>query len=250
MKKLLFVLFTFALAANVFAQNKKQEKSVKKTDDKTVVKTENAAQDLAGKTLAAHGGDKLKKMKNLVVSGSISVTTSFSPQSFPGTFNTVFEGDKYRLEINSIQSFKQIYDGQQTYSSMGDAFSMPPINKIGLPVLTKIGEEGYTVSALPENLSKKPGFRITAPDGYYTDFILDPKTNRVKEYESSYQIRNQTVTTSVAIDKYREIEGVLINEKFAQRFNMGQIGTIYAEFKAKDVLIDSKLDDDIFVMKS
>lgn len=249
MKKLLFAFFTLALAINVFAQNKKQDKSAKKMEDKTAVKIGNAAEELAKKTLAAHGGDKLKNMKNLVVSGNINVTTSFSAQSFPGTFNTVFEGDKYRLEINSIQSFKQIYDGQQTYSSMGNGFTMPPVNKIGLPVLAKIGEQGYIVSELPEKLSKKSGFRVTTPEGYFTDFILDTKTNRVKEYESSYQLNGRDITTSVVIDKYREMDGVLINEKFAQRFDLGQM-TIYAEFKAKDVLIDSKLDDDIFVMKS
>lgn len=250
MKKLFFALFTFALAVNVFAQNTKQDKSAKKTVDKTVVKTENSADELAKKAVMAHGGDKLKNMKNLIISGGINVTTSFSAQSFPGTFNMVFAGDKYRLEINSIQSFKQIYDGQQTFSSMGASFSMPPINKIGLPVLAKIGEQGYTVSALPEKLSKKSGFRVTTPEGYFTDFILDAKTNQVKEYESAYQISGREVTTSVAIDKYREIDGVLVNEKFAQRFDMGQVGTIYAEFKAKDVLVDSKLDDDIFIMKS
>ncbi len=250
MKKLFFALFTFALAVNVFAQDAKKDKSAKKTVDKTVVKTDNSAEELAKKAITAHGGDKLKNMKNLIISGGINVTTSFSAQSFPGTFNMVFAGDKYRLEINSIQSFKQIYDGQQTYSSMGSGFSMPPINKIGLPVLARIGEQGYTVSALSEKLSKKTGFRITTPEGYFTDFILDAKTNQVKEYESAYQISGREVTTSVAIDKYREIDGVLVNEKFAQRFDMGQVGTIYAEFKAKDVLVDSKLDDDIFVMKS
>ena len=238
------------LAINVFAQDAKQNKSDKQKTDKNSVKTTNAVEELAQKTITAHGGDKLKSMKNLVVSGSINVTTSFSAQSFPGTFNMVFAGDKYRLEINSIQSFKQIYDGQQTFSSMGSGFSMPPINKTGLPVLAKIGEQGYTVSALPEKLSKKTGFRVTTPEGYFTDFILDSKTDRIKEYESAYQISGREVTTSVAIDKYREIDGVLVNEKFAQRFDMGQVGTIYAEFKAKDVLVDSKLDDDIFVMKS
>lgn len=247
MKKLFFALFTFALALNVFAQEAKQNKSAKKTVDKTAVKTNDAASELAKKTITAHGGDKLKNMKSLVVSGGINVTTSFSAQSFPGTFNMVFAGDKYRLEINSIQAFKQIYDGQQTFSSLGNDFSMPPINKIGLPVLAKIGENGYTVSALPEKFVKKSGFRVTTPEGYFTDFILDSKTNQIKEYESAYQISGRGVTTSVAIDKYREIEGVLINEKFAQRFDMGQM-TIYAEFKAKDVLIDSKLDGDIFVM--
>ncbi len=249
MKKLFFALFTLALSINVFAQNTKQEKSTKTQADKTVMTTDKAAEELAQKTISAHGGDKLKNMKSLVVSGGINVTTSFSAQSFPGTFNMVYAGDRYRLEINSIQAFKQIYDGQQTYSSMGNGFMMPPINKTGLPVLPRIGEQGYKVSALPEKFGKKDGFRVTTPEGYFTDFIIDSKTNRVKEYESAYQMNGHEITTSVAIDKYREIEGVLINEKFAQRFDMGQM-TIYAEFKAKDVLINSPLGDDIFVMKS
>jgi len=225
------------------------KKTESKTDKPTVTapaKTETASLDLAKATLAAHGGDKLIKVKNLVVRGTAELSAGTSAQTIPAAFAITISGVRYRYDIQSqFFNYKQIYDGQQSYSSI-TSFSMP-LDKIGMELLRKINEKDYTVSALPEKWKKKKGFRVTSPEGFYTDFIVDEKTNQVKEYESSYEVNGDTLTTSVAVDKYREVDGVFINEKFSQRMEMSQ-GTFYANFKAKDILVNSEIDDSVFAM--
>jgi hypothetical protein len=173
-------------------------------------------------------------MKTLIVRG-------------PATFATIYAGDKYRLEIsNPLQPFKQVYDGKETSSSI-DNFYLPPINRLGLPLLQKIETEGFSVASLPEK-SKKKGFRITSPEGYYTDFFIDEKTNQIKGYEASYDYNGRKITTSVEIDKMRDVNGIIVPERYAQRFDTGQF-TIYANFKAKEILVDTEVADDVFTMK-
>lgn len=254
MKKLTISLAIFAFAVGAFAQtkqtpknepkeNKKENKSAKESAPNAVSSKNAAPLELAKAALAAHGGDKFKNMKTLVVRGTVDVSGS-PTQVFPGTFVTIFSGEKYRLEINSLQSFKQTYDGQQTVSSTR-GFELPPLNRLGLPLLSRIGEKDFTVSALPETSKKKAGFRITAPEGFYTDFFVDEKTGLIKSYESSYEIGERTATTSVAIDKIRDVDGVKIPERYAQRLDFGSL-TAYADFKAKEILVNSPVADDVF----
>ncbi len=246
MKKLT-VLLTFIFAVNAFAQkDSKPTEKDKSPGAATVIKSA-APLDLAKMALAAHGGDKFKNMKTLVVRGTADVSGSPST-TFPATFATIYAGDKYRLEItNPLQPFKQIYDGQETYSSINN-FTLPPINRLGLPLLPKIEDKGFAVSALPDLKKKKTGFRITSPEGFYTDFFVDDKTGEVKGYEASYEINGRAVTTAVEIDKLREVEGVKIPEKYAQRLETGSF-TVYVAFKAKEITVNSTIPDDIFVMK-
>ena len=243
MKKLGILLCIGALTLGVAAQKEQTTKDREK--EKPVVaetKTPDAL-DLAKAALKAHGGDKFKNSKTLVVRGSADISTS-PTQTIPSTFVMIFSGDKYRYEItNPFQPFKQTYDGQQTASSIPN-FTLPPVNRLGLPLLQKLDEKGYVVTALSVNLKKK-GFRITSPEGYYTDFFVDEKTGEVKGYQASYDFNGRNVTTSVEIDKFREVEGVKVPEKYAQRFELG-FATIYANFKAKDILVNSEVSDDVF----
>ncbi|MDQ3179904.1 MAG: hypothetical protein M3Q33_05225 [Acidobacteriota bacterium] len=242
MKQSTILLLIISFAVNAFAQTDQKPK------DKTIVtvtKTDTAPFELAKATLLAHGGDGFKNMKTLIVSGSVDVTTTQFPQTIPATFVIILSGDKYRLEIqNPIQPLKQIYDGQQTSSTI-NGFNFPPINRLGLPLLQKLGEKDFIVAALSEKLKKKKGFRITSPEGFYTDFFIDDKTGQVKGYESSYDINGREVTTSVEIDKFRTVEGAIIPERYSQRFDLGQI-TIYASFKAKEISVNTKINDDVF----
>jgi hypothetical protein len=73
------------------------------------------------------------------------------------------------------------------------------------------------------------------------------KTGQVKGYEASYEFNGRTITTSVEIDKVREVEGVKVPEKYAQRFETGNL-TVYANFKAKEIQVNSVVADDVFVM--
>lgn len=243
MKNITTLSLILVFAAGVFAQIKEKPKPIEK--DKPVVTLKiTTPLDLAKAALAAHGGDKFKNMKTLVVRGTADVSGSPST-TFPATFAMIYSGEKYRLEIsNPFTPFKQIYDGQQTVSSVS-GFSLPPINRLGLPLLPKIEEKDFTVSVLPDAKKKKLGFRITSPEGYYTDFFVDEKTGQVKSYEASYEFNGRTITTAVEIDKVREVEGVKVPERYAQRFETGNL-TIYSDFKAKEILVNSTVADDVF----
>jgi hypothetical protein len=246
MKKISLLVLVLVFATGVFAQ-KDEAKKEKESDQKITGSTKTPdSLNLAKAALTAHGGDKFKNMKTLIVRGSATVSGS-PTQSVPAAFAMIFAGEKYRFDVQAppFLNFSQMFDGQQTSSSM-PGISLPPLNRLGLPLLAKIEEKGFTVSELPEKLKKKRGFRITSPEGYYTDFIIDDKTNQIKEYESSYEFNGRTVTTAVAVDKYREVSGILINEKFSQRLEMGQF-TSYADFKAKEILVDTEVDQGVFV---
>jgi hypothetical protein len=201
---------------------------------------------LAKQTLEAHGGEKLRVMKSLIVRGSVDVTTSAFNQAIPATFVVIFAKEKYRFEImNPFQPIKQVFDGVNTSTTIRGGMTLPPINRLGFPILPMIGETGFIITPLPEDKKKKKGFRITSPEGYYTDFYLDEKSNEIKGYDSSYDINGRVVTTSVEIDKLRSVEGVLVPERYVQRFDTEQL-TIYANFKAKEILVNTAIADEIF----
>lgn len=229
-----FVLFLIAFLA-VWVQA-----SEKKSDAESL--------DLAKTTLKAHGGEKLNQIKTMILRGSVDVTAPNSTQSLPAAFAIVTAGEKYRFEIQSaFFNFSQTFDGINTSSSMSSV-SLPPMNRVGLFVLPRIEENGFVVSPLPEKFKKKKGFRVTSPEGYYTDFLVDEKTSMVKEYSSSYQLGERLVSTSVAIEKYRLVEGISVNEKFSQRIDIGQFSA-YASFTAKDISINGEVSDDVFTIK-
>ena len=206
---------------------------------------DNAPLELAKLVVTAHGGNKLKQMKTLVLRGSADVT-SFN-QSIPATFVTIIAGDRYYYEINNpFQPLKQIFDGRQTFSSI-QGFSLPPITSLGFPLLPRVGETGYVVTALADTKKKQKGFRITTPDGFFTDFFIDEKTYLIKGYESSYEVGDRIVTTSVEVDEFQTVEGVVVPKKYSQRFDLGQM-TAYASFKTKEILVNSGVADDVFAM--
>ena len=168
-------------------------------------------------------------------------------QSTPATFSTAISGEKYSIEINNpFQPLKQVYDGRQTFSTI-QGFSLPPITSLGFPLLPKVGVTGYVVAALPEGRKKRSGFRITTPDGFYTDFLVDEKTSQIKGYESSYNVGGRVVTTSVEIDEFQTVNGITIPKKYSQRFDLGQM-TAYANFKVKETLVNSTIADDVFAI--
>lgn len=230
MKKKLIVFLIFVFAISVNAQS------------------DPASLELAKSSLKAHGGEKLSQVKNVVIKGAADVSAPGSTQTLPVGFAIIVAGEKYRFEIQSgLFNFQQISDGFNTSSSMA-GFNLPPMNREGLFILSKIEQEGFFVNPLPEKFKKKKGFRISAFDGYYTDFIIDEKTFLVKEYESSFNLNGRKIETTVAIDKYRQIDGVMIYDKFSQRLELGAM-TTYASFKAKDILVNSEVSDELFAVR-
>lgn len=240
MKAVLLVAILAVVAASSFAQP-----TASAVTEKNKFAGEN---ELAKKVIAAHGGDKFTGMKSLVVNGTADFTSSNFPQAIPATFIMVFAGDRYRIELNNpIQPLKQAFDGTKTSSTAPGGFSLPPINKLGVPLLAKVGTFGYIVTALPVDKKKKTGFRVTSPEAYFTDFYIDTKTNLVSGYEATYLIDGRTVTTSVEIDKTKAVDGVIVPEKYVQRFDLSQF-TVYASFKAKEITVNMQVDDDVFAV--
>ena len=199
--------------------------------------------DLARAALAAQGGDSFKNLKNMVLRGSVDLYGPNSTQSIPGGFVWVVAGEKLRLEVDARPaiSFKQIYDGQRSYSSLPNV-DLPPASKFGLPLLAKFDQPGYTVSALPDK-KKQRAFRISDADGNVTDFYIDATTARVMTFLIPYN----GYTFGTENNKFKEIEGVLIPVEFTQRLEMPQ-GAFFAEYKVKDVKLNQALGDDVFAM--
>jgi len=208
-----------------------------------VITPESTPLDLAKAAFIAQGGEKFRNVQNLMLRGSVSLYPPNSPQSIPGAFSIVTANDKLRMEIDArpIIVFKQIYDGQQSYSSM-PGVEVPPLSKFGLSVLGKFDQQGYKVTAIA-NKKKLRGFRIADPEGYTTDFYIDPANGRVMEFFLTYG----GFTFGTANSKFKEVDGVLIPFSFSQRFEMPQ-GPFFAEYTVKEVKLNQNLGDDAFAI--
>ena len=245
---LVALLLTFA--ASSFAQNTDSAKSNGAAPVKTEggipapppITAESTPVELARAALAAQGGDKFKNLKSMMLYGSANLYAPNSSQSLPGKFVIVTVGDKVRIDIDAspMFKFKQVYDGQQSFSSM-PGVTMPPASKFGLPVLAKYDQPGYTVSALA-NDKKLRGFRIVDSEGNTTDFYIDPATARVMKYLTPYDGHMFGTENS----KFAEIEGVLVPMNFTQRLEMQQ-GAFFAEYKVKEAKLNQPIGDDVFV---
>ncbi len=200
--------------------------------------------ELARAALAAQGGDKFKHLKSMMLIGSADLYPPNSAQSIPGKFVIVTAGDKVRIEIDArpMFNFKQVYDGQQSYSSM-PGVQLPPASKFGLPVLAKFDQSGYTVSALPDK-KKLRGFRIVDSEGNTTDFYVDLATARVMQYLTPYNGH----TFGTENSKFKEVEGVLVPFSFSQRLEVPQ-GAFFAEYRVKEVKLNQPIGDDVFVLQ-
>ncbi len=206
--------------------------------------------ELARAALAAQGGDKFRNMKSMMLIGTVDLYAPNSTQSIPGKFVMITSGERVRIEIDArpIVSFKQIYDGQRSYSSL-PGVEMPPASKFGPPVLAKLDQPGYTVSDVPNDavLSEKKKFRrfrIVDSDSNTTDFYIDPSNGHIVAYVIPYN----GLMFSTENTKMKEIDGVLVPMNFTQRLNMQQ-GAFFAEYKVKEAKINAPVGDDVFVIQ-
>ena len=208
-----------------------------------VITPESTPLELAKAAFIAQGGEKFRNVQNLMLRGSVSLYPPNSPQSIPGGFSILTAGDKMRMEIDArpIIVFKQVYDGQQSYSSM-PTVEVPPLSRFGLSVLSKFDQPGYKVSNIAGK-KKLRGFRIEDPDGFATDFYLDATNGRVMEFLMTYN----GLTFGTANSKFKEVEGVLIPFSFSQRFEMPQ-GAFFAEYSVKEAKLNQTLGDDAFAI--
>jgi hypothetical protein len=200
-----------------------------------------SALDLAKAALAAQGGEKFRQVKTVFMTGTADLSSDRMPRVLPASFAMTYKGDKTRMDIKSpMMSVTSINDGPRSYSSI-NGFNLPSLNKFGTRVLAKYDQPGYVVSDLP-NKKKYRAFRITDPDGDGTDFYLDPVTGRVMSYEFTYNGARSVVEH----DKFRVVDGILVPEKFAQRFEVANAGTFFAEFKIKEIQVNLEVEDDVF----
>ena len=208
-----------------------------------VVSPTSTPMDLAKAAVQAQGGDKFLKVQNMMLRGSVQLYAPNSIQSVPGSFSIVTAGDKLRMELDGrpLAFFKQIFDGQNSYSSM-PGIEVPPLSKYGLGALSRYDQPGYKLTAIPDK-KKQRGFRLEDPEGYTTDFYIDPQTGRIMSFLMYY--RGYTFGTENS--KFKEVEGVLVPFSFSQRFEMPQ-GAFFAEYSVKEVKLNQSLPEDTFVI--
>src|SRR6267378_661197 len=250
MKKILsgplaFFAIAFIATVSVQAQTETNAKTVNTVTAAPAVALTSASSptDLARAALTAQGGEKFKALKSMVLRGSVDLYAPNSTQSIPGGFVIVVAGDKVRLEIDArpAVSFKTIYDGQRSYSSL-PGVELPPASKFGLPLLAKFDQPGYVVTAIPDE-KKLRGFSIADADGKLTNFYIDTTTGRVIKFLIPYN----GYKFGTENKKMKEVDGVLVAFEFTQRLEMPQ-GAFFAEYKVKDVKLNQPIGDDVFAM--
>lgn len=199
--------------------------------------------DMARAALIAQGGEKYRNLKSIVLKGSVDLYAPNSTQSIPGGFVIVIAGEKTRMEVDArpAVSFKMIYDGQRTYSSLPNV-DMPPPTKFGMGMLVKYDQDGYAVTAIPDK-KKHRGFRITDSEGNVTDFYVDPASGRIM----SFMIPYSGYTFGTENKKLKDFEGVLVATSFTQRLEMPQ-GAFFADYSVKDVKLNQPIGDDVFAI--
>jgi len=207
------------------------------------ITAETSPKDLARAAFLAQGGEKFRAVQNMMLRGSVQLYPPNSVQSIPGGFALVTAGDKMRMDIDARPAitFKQIYNGDQTYSSMPNV-AVPPLTKFGFGALARFDQPGYQISAIADK-KKQRGFRLVDPDGYTTDFYLDPKTGRVMSFLLYYN----GLTLGTENSKFKDIDGVLVPMSFSQKFEM-PMGAFFAEFTVKEVKLNQQLGDDAFAI--
>ena len=207
------------------------------------ITAEMSPKDLAKAAFLAQGGEKFRSVQNTMLRGSVQLYPPNSVQSIPGSFSLVTAGDKLRMEIDARPAivFKQIYDGEQSYSSLPNV-TLPPLTRFGFGALARYDQPGVQISAIPDK-KKQRGFRLVDPDGFTTDYYLDPKTGRVM----SFLIYYNGVTLGTENSKFKEVEGVLVPLSFSQKFEM-PMGAFFAEFNVKEVKLNQQLGEDAFAI--
>jgi hypothetical protein len=253
MKITLAILGMLLLAAGSYAQSDKDaaakpspEKTTATAAPKVNITAQSTPLELAKAAQTAHGGDKFINLRSILIRGTADASAPGSTQTIAATFYIVTSGDRSRFELNNpITPFTQVFDGQQLYNSLPQ-IQIPPMSRLSIALLQKIDDKGYTVSALPDK-KKKRGFKITTPDGYATDFYIDAVTGLVDTIEAKFTVQSREVSTAISHDKFREVEGLMIPEKFSQRLDFGGV-SFYASYKAKDILVNSELPENTFII--
>lgn len=241
----LLLVLGLAVSSNALAQGEARIKAVTAgaVDPAMAITATTSPIDLAKAALAAQGGEKFKAVKSMIMRGSVDLYAPNSTQSIPGGFVIVTAGEKLRSEVDARPaiSFKQIYDGQQSYSSL-PGVDLPPLTKFGMNMLARFEQPGYTVTAIPDK-KKLRGFRITDAAGNVSDFYIETNTGRVMSFSIPYG----GYTFATEHKKFKDFDGVLVPVSFSQRLEMPQ-GAFFADYNVKDVKLNNPVGDDVFTI--
>lgn len=210
---------------------------------RVVITANSTPLELARAAFEAHGGDKFRALQNVVLMGSVDVYSTTLPTTLSGKFAMITAGERYRLEVQvpGAPLIRQIYDGQQAYSSIPRA-EIPPPSKFGFYVLSYYDRPGYVVSALPDK-KKQRAFRITDPEGNATDFYIDAATGRVMG--CVYKYRN--ISFGEENKGFKEFDGLVVPSSISRKLELAG-NAYYVELKAKDVKVNQTLDADVFAI--
>jgi hypothetical protein len=242
-KFLVATLSLLCLAFGLYAQDPAKNGTASAIPAPEAITDKSTPSELAKAAFIAQGGDKFRSVQNMMLRGSIQLYAPNSVQSIPGSFSIVTAGDKMRMDVDARPAivFKQIYDGQTSYSSMPGVQS-PPFSKFGMVLLAKYDQPGVKIMALPDK-KKQRGFRLEDADGYATDYYIDPKTGRIMNF--TFVVDG--ITSATETSKFKEMEGVLVPWSFSQRFEM-PLGAFFAEFSVKEAKLNQTLGEDAFAI--
>lgn len=254
MKKIINLVALLTLMSGsiltIYSQKNKSESKKAESGDKSSVasvnKTDEDARNMVEAMFKAHGGENLKKIKNLAISGEADISSSDSVAPIKGSFAIVIDGNKGRFQIKTaFFAYTQIYDDETIETSI-DGIYLPPISQFGFAVIPHIKEA--TINFEVNDKEKKDvDFYVTVPSGYTTAFKVDPKTNLAKQYSSTFVYNGTSNTTIVEIEKYKEIDGFLVPEKFMQKFDFRQM-IFYVKYNAKTIETNITISPDIFTL--
>src|SRR5688572_14875769 len=105
------ISFVFCASVVVYGQCAAPAKIVAAPPPNGSASTSTTPADLARATLAAHGGEKFKNLKSVVLIGTVNFYAPNQTQPIPGKFVMVTVGNKMRVDIDAspMMVFKQIY---------------------------------------------------------------------------------------------------------------------------------------------
>src|SRR5690242_14838948 len=181
MKRFIFVLGFLVLVAPLHAQEQKPAAAPANGETAAaapavVITDKSTPTEPARAAFIAQGGEKFRSVQNMVMRGSVQLYPPNSVQSIPGSFSLVTAGPKLRMDIDARPAivFKQIYDGQNSYSSMPNV-EMPPLTKYGLGALGGYDQAGYRTTGLRNKKSQLP-FRFADPNANTPNSPTDART--------------------------------------------------------------------------
>lgn len=218
---------------------------------KRAVASSPAALALARAALKALGGDSFLKMTSLVIHGGVDITGPSSVQALPAKFVIITSGESCRVDLQTpLFRLQQVYDGRDNFVNL-PGMNMPPLTKFGLNLLTKLDVPGYSVTELPEKKRQK-GFRITDPEGSFTDFYMDATSGQIVSYTIHTNLQTaggkvSQVELAIEHKKMQMVDGVLVPFVFSQRIDTPQ-GSFFAEYKVKAAKLNQPISSKVFTV--